>query len=156
MKKIDLKFILLHLVAIFLIIGAFENIGLIYNLDLVSSFNEFGYENGLKTYSELTNITQGEAITNLLISTQIISLLGLIIGIAASIIIARRFRISLINSGVLFVLGFWLIQFDVSNYLQFQSIFSRTDMSLITAALILTLMSFIVFFSKWTNGLIRS
>lgn len=156
MKKIDLKFILLHLVTIFLIIGAFGNIGLIYNLDLISAFNELGYENGLKTYSEQSKINQSEAITNLLISIQIISLIGLIIGIMASIIIARKFRTSLINSGVLFVLGFLLIRFDVSNFLQFQSIFSRTDMSLITAAFILTLMSFIVFFSKWANGLIRS
>lgn len=156
MTKVNLKFIGLHFLGIILMIGAFENLAVLYNLDLGSSVQESGYENGLRSYSESKNMTQGEAVSNLLMSTQTINLLGLIIGTAASVFMAKKLRISLINSGVLFLIGFLLVRFEISNYLQFQSIFSRPDISLIAAALILTLISFGLFFSKWTNSLIRS
>ncbi len=155
MHRINTKLLLIHLVSIFLIIGAFENIGILYNLELTEYLIEFGIDNGLKIYAEENDITQGEAITNMGLSVQLICIAGLLIGTGLSIIKSRKFNISLLNQGILFILGFLFIRFDISNYLQFQSIFQSRDISLIIATLVLIALGLIGFYSKKINNWIE-
>ena len=155
MHRINTKLLLIHIVSIFLIIGAFENIGILYNLELTEDIIEFGVVDGSKIYAEENDITPGEAISNMGLSVQLICITGLLIGTGLSIIKSRKFNDSLLNQGIMFILGFLFIRFDISNYLQFQSIFQSRDISLIISALVLIALGLIGFYSKKINNWIE-
>lgn len=155
MKKVSIPFIAIYLIGTLLIIGAFENIGLLYNLDLIDSIIHRGQVDGLQKYAEQNKVSEGSVLTTLLYSTHLIPQIGLLIAVALAILIARKRNISLVNPTILLILGFLLIRFDYSKFLQFPHLFSRIDVSLIVSSILLILTGAFIFFSRWTNNLVR-
>jgi hypothetical protein len=101
MKKINIKLIVFHLLSAVLLIWAFRQLNIFYDIDLVKSLSEKGYE---KTFTEFG------AIRMLKFSyyQNVIPLIGILLGFLISLTFTIIKKLGVINSIIMFFVSILL------------------------------------------------
>jgi hypothetical protein len=154
--KINSVLLLIHLLATIFIVGAFENIAQFFNSDLAIVMAEKGEKIGMMEYAEMNNLTLGDLLHQVILTSEGIPLIGLIIGSLISLIIIKRKKLNVINALFILVLGFLIVRLNLTEHLILLFPFGSIKLKLLVTASILMSLGITMLFSKWSNQIINN
>lgn len=162
-EKLNYRLIIFHLLAtIFLLLGA-KRFSLLYDLDFIEAYYNYGSTEYLHHLNDTTGGTIGERIAYLLYATAFSTLIALIISFIISLTISLRTRIFLVNSFFVLIIGFLINRFGLLDVAFIKTVTNAIGNLFISYGLkyviiinggLLTTIGIVVYFNKWTKKFI--
>lgn len=151
-SKINWRQILIHAVAAWFFMAAFQTLSYLYNVNLVTILRESNFEAGTTEVLNRHGISM-EEFTAFLLFTNFSALAGLLVALIISLIISYRQHWHWINSLLAFVLTYILFRFDLLGWEYLRKIFwypgqlfKNTTIEFLINGIILLAIGFLVFF----------
>ncbi len=135
---------------------SFQKFSGLYNIDLLNLFNENGIQNVLHNMDKYK--LNNEDIWKLTFVTNTSVLIGILFAFIISIVISFRKKWSILNSFIVLVSSFLLHWFDILNWFLKQSLGNFINdlfLRFLLAGIVLSIIGFVIFLSKFTNQLIE-
>lgn len=136
MKMDTIKLAFISLIGTLCLVGACENLGQLYNLDLYYAYAESGSD-GYFSFSKSLDQTPGETLFNLYLSIFLINLIGLIAGSILTVLVLKQVKYRWLIALGVFIFSYLLMFLGMTDFLIFAGWVSGVATSLAITALLL-------------------
>ncbi|TND08881.1 MAG: hypothetical protein FD123_1735 [Bacteroidetes bacterium] len=163
LEKLNLRLILLHLLAAFFFMLAAKNFSILTDVEFFEKFSLYGKDKFGEHLVQDTSVKLNDRIFHALLWMAMFPFIGLFTALIVSILAARRKKIHLINSMLMALGGAILVKTGLLNVHIIKTIASPVSLLVpgldfgwgyAIDGLLMIAIGMFVFFSKWTNRLI--
>ncbi|HEX5154594.1 MAG TPA: hypothetical protein VFW07_24275 [Parafilimonas sp.] len=151
-SKINWRQILIHAVAAWFFMAAFQTLSYLYNVDLIKILRQSNFETGTEDVLKKHGISM-EEFTAFLLFTNFSALAGLLVAFIISLFVSSRQHWYWINSLLAFILTYILFRFDLLGWEYLRKffwypgqLFTSTAIEFLVNGLILLAIGFLVLF----------